>query len=159
MSYSLDINSFINAFEQMANRRGLLEEVLSDNGTNFVGGQREIQEIFTGDDQERIGQHFDKVKWNFIPPGAPHFGGVHETMIKSTKRAIFAILSAADITDEELQTALCGAENLLNSRPLTTPSADLKDDLPITPNHFLVGRVEEFAVDGTDQPSSPQQRW
>ena len=36
------------------------------------------------------------------------FGGVHETMIKSAKRAIYAILGTADVTDEELITVLQG---------------------------------------------------
>ena len=59
------------------------------------------------------------VKWYFNPPLAPHFGGVHESMMKSAKRAINAILGNADITDEELMTAIIGAEGLINSRPLT----------------------------------------
>ena len=42
----------------------------------------------------------------------PHFGGVHETMIKAAKRAIQGILSKADITGEELSRAFTGAEDL-----------------------------------------------
>ena len=38
-------------------------------------------------------------------------------MIKSAKKAIFAILQNADINDE-LLTAFIGAESLINSRPL-----------------------------------------
>ena len=49
----------------------------------------------------------------------PHFGGIHESMIKSAKRAIKAILSHADVTDEELLSAFVGAEGLINSRSLT----------------------------------------
>ena len=130
MAYSLDTNSFLNAFQRMCNRRGVPNEVLSDNGTNFVGGQRELQEIMNS--QETLQERHQQVRWQFIPPGAPHFGGVHETMIKAAKKAIQAILGDADVTDEELQTAFCGAESLLNSRPLTIPSADIRDDLPIT---------------------------
>ena len=75
-------------------------------------------------------------------------------MIKSSKRAIYAILGNADITDEELMTAFAGAEGLINSRPLTYQSASPLDDVPLTPNHFLHGQVGgEFApesVDSTD---------
>ena len=39
-------------------------------------------------------------------------------MIKSAKKAIKAILSTADVTDEELQSAFIGAEALINSRHL-----------------------------------------
>ena len=77
----------------------------------------------------------------FYPPLAPHFGGAHESMVKSAKKAIKAILGQADINDEELMTAIIGAEGLINSRPLTYQSANHKDDVPLTPNHFLHGQI------------------
>ena len=72
-------------------------------------------------------------------------------MIKSAKKAIKSILSDCDITDEELHTAMCGAEHLLNSRPLTYVSADANDVCPLTPNHFIVGRMGgSFAAEVCD---------
>ena len=62
-------------------------------------------------------------------------------MIKSAKRAIYAILNEADVNDEELQTVFTGAESLLNSRPLTTVSGDVNDEPVLTPNHFLIGQM------------------
>ena len=63
--------------------------------------------------------------------------------------------------DEELQTVLAEVEGLLNSRPLTYPSSDPRDDSPLTPNHFLVGQMG-----GTLAPeipegelASPRRRW
>ena len=32
------------------------------------------------------------VEWFFNPPLAPHFGGIHEVMIKATKKALRAML-------------------------------------------------------------------
>ena len=61
-------------------------------------------------------------------------------MVKSAKKAIKAILGQADINDEELMTAIVGAEGLINSRPLTYQSANHADDVPLTPNHFLHAR-------------------
>ena len=91
------------------------------------------------------------VKWTFNPPLAPHFGGVHESMIKSAKRAINAVLQNADVNDEELHSAFVGVEDLLNSRPLTYQSSHPADILPLTPNHFLHGRVGgEFAAETVD---------
>ena len=88
---------------------------------------------------------------HFNPPLGPHFGGVHETMIRGAKRAIYSILSKVDITDEELSTASTGAEDLINSRPLTYQTADIKDDIPLIPNHFLYGFAgREFAPDSVD---------
>ena len=67
---------------------------------------------------------------------APHFGGIHESMIKSAKRAIKAILGKADVTDEELMTDI-----IINSRPLTYQTADPLDDVPLTPYQFLHGQI------------------
>ena len=121
MSYSLDTDSFINALTRMVARRGTPAYMLSDNGTNFVGAERELRELVEAFDQEKIinkVEKYYKIEWKFNPPSAPHFGGVFEALIKSAKKAILAILGNADITDEELHTAICGAERLLNSRPI-----------------------------------------
>ena len=82
-------------------------------------------------------------------------------MIKGAKRAIYAILSNADITDEELMTAFTGAEALLNSRPLTYQSANPEDDVPLTPNHFLFGQVRgQFAPESVDETTlNAKKRW
>ena len=39
--------------------------------------------------------------------------------MKAAKRAMYAILGKADVNDEELKTAIIGAEALLNLRTLT----------------------------------------
>jgi len=83
----------------MANPRGLPEEMISENGTNFIGAVRELKELVEQLDQNKIEKLAANkgIKWSFNPPGAPHFGGVHETMIKSAKRATYAILGTADV--------------------------------------------------------------
>ena len=163
MAYALDTDSFLNAFYRMVSRRGLPEEMLSDNGTNFVGGHNELKDLVKQLDKDKIQDSTANrgVKWYFNPPAAPHFSGVHEVMIKAAKRAIYSILGNADITDEELQSAIIGAEGLINSRPLTYQSANEKDIVPLTPNHFLHGQVGgQFAPDSVDiEPFNPWKRW
>ena len=51
--------------------------------------------------------------------------------MKAAKKAIYAVLSSSDVTDEELITVVTGAESLLNSRPLTYLSANIKNDVPV----------------------------
>ena len=112
LSYSLDTDSFINAFTWMTSRRGTPTYVISDNGTNFVGAECELLELVEAHDSDRITQETSKyhpIEWKFNPPSAPHFGGVFEALIKSAKKAIKAILGDADVTDEELHLAI-GAE-------------------------------------------------
>ena len=101
-----------------------------------------------------------KVKWSFNPPAAPHFGGPFEIMVKAAKRALYAILGSSDVTDEELMTAMVGAESLINSRPLTTVSTDPKDATPLTPNHFVIGQLGgELAPEIDGATMHLRQRW
>jgi Integrase zinc binding domain len=100
VAYGLDTDSFLNAFYRMTCRRGTPLEVMSDNGTNFVGAANELRDLLDAMEKQKIRKYgADRaIKWHFIPPHAPHFGGVHESMIKSAKRAIYAILGNADVT-------------------------------------------------------------
>ena len=158
-------DSFINAFSRMVARRGTPKYVLSDNGTNFVGAERELRELVEALDQKKIASKTTReydIEWKINPPSAPHFGGVFEAMIKSAKKSMRAILGNADVTDEELQTAICGAERLLNSRPITFVSADPEDVSPLTPSHFLTGELGgKFAPEAADQEEifNPRKRW
>ena len=105
--------------------------------------EKELKELWSKINHKKIQSCFanHRIIWFFIPPLAAHFGGVHEAMIKSAKIALRAKLQSADITDEELQSVFIGAEALFNSRPLIHKSADPTDDVPLTPNHFLVGQL------------------
>ena len=82
-------------------------------------------------------------------------------MIKAAKRAVNALLGNADVTGEELTTAFTGTEALLNSRPLTYQSANPEDDIPLTPNHFLIGQIGgQFAPESVDETNySLKKRW
>ena len=45
MAFGLDTDSFLRAFGRMCNRRGVPEEMISDNGINFVGANQELREL------------------------------------------------------------------------------------------------------------------
>ena len=163
MAYGLETDSFINAFVRMTARRGTPRYVVSDNGTNFVGAERELRQLVDDFNRDRIVKETNKqyrIEWKFNPPAAPHFGGVFEAMIKAAKRALRSILGNADVTDEELHTAICGAESLLNSRPITYVSADVNDLTPLTPNPFLCQLRGRFAPEAlNDTAINPRKRW
>ena len=163
VAFGLDTNSFLNAFTRFTSRRGVPKETVSDCGTNFVGAVNELKELTSELDQDKIQQSTANrgVTWRFNPPGAPHFGGIHEAMIKSAKKAIYGVIGTSDVTDEELITAVTGVESLLNARPLTYQSANPQDIVPLTPNHFLHGQLGgQFAPETVDTTEfSPRKRW
>lgn len=119
------------------------KEVICDCRTNFVGAVNKFKELVSKLDQDKIQQitAHRGVKWNFNPPGAPRFGGIHEAMIKSAKRSICGVIGTSNVTVEELITAVTGVERLFNSRPLTYHSANPQDIVPPTPNQSCSDRL------------------
>ena len=163
VAHSLDTDGFLNCLTRFTARRGVPKIVWSDNGTNFVGADREIKELLAELDKGKI-QRFtvsDGIEWHFNPPSAPHFNGVHEILVKAAKRAMKVVMGAAELNDEEFLTALISVEGLLNDRPITYQSSDASDLSPLTPNNFLFGmagsQVAAKAADGTG--FSLRKRW
>ena len=162
---SLDTDGFLMAFTRFSKRRGTPTLVVSDNGSNFVAAERELREALDNFDQRKIASQLavEHVKWMFNPPKSPHFGGVVESMVKCVKRALWNVLHQASLSDEELMTALVHAEWLVNSRPLTTISSDPADPSPLTPAHFLIGRMAgvtalEASMEELER-AHPRRRW
>ncbi|XP_076660488.1 uncharacterized protein LOC143363841, partial [Halictus rubicundus] len=135
-------SAFLNAYTRFCSRRGLPERMYSDNGTTFVGANRELVSAYRAalrdpDFQNRTAS--DGVAWHFIPPSAPHFGGLWEAGVKSVKHHLRRVLGDRTLTFEEFTTLLCAIEACLNSRPIAPLSDTLDDYEPLTPGHFLIG--------------------
>ncbi|XP_053392355.1 uncharacterized protein LOC128555028 [Mercenaria mercenaria] len=153
MAFGLDTDSFLNAFYRISSRRGLPEKVYSDNGTNFIEAYKELLELYNQMDKQKIIEkgNSHRVKWHFNPPQAPHFGKLHESMVKSAKRAIYAVLKSADVTDKDLLTAITGTEGQINSRPISYQKSNQKDGTVLTPNHVIHGQKGgQFAPEAVD---------
>lgn len=114
----------------------------SDNGGNFVAGEKELRDAVNGWNQEAIHASLLKsnVKWIFNPPAGSHFGGVWERCIRTVRKVLNALLKQQTLDDEGLQTLLCEVESIVNGRPITKVSDDPKDLQALTPSHLLLLR-------------------
>ena len=117
----------------------------SDQGTNFVGAKKELEEALGELDHDKIGRELlrnncDWFTFKMNVPSASHMGGVWERQIRSVRNVLSVLLdnNGTQLDDESLSTFMCEAEAVINSRPLTVDGLRDPDSLsPLTPNHLL----------------------
>ena len=138
----LSTGSFLAALKRFLARRGPVQHMYSDRGTNFQGAKSYLRDLYNFLNKEyrpRFEEELseNRIEWTMICPNSPHFGGSWESMIKVIKTHLFKVIGHQLLSYEELNTVLVQIECLLNSRPLTVLSPDPAEPLSLTPSHFL----------------------
>jgi len=80
--------AFTAALKRFIARRGLIDHLNIDNGSNFVGVNRELKAFFKSEEfLSHVHSYAAKtqVQWHFIPPNSPHFGGLFRRVRKIAK--------------------------------------------------------------------------
>ncbi|XP_071874181.1 uncharacterized protein [Bombus fervidus] len=162
----LTTDAFIAALRRLISRRGHCATILSDNGTNFVGANRELkdlQALFQSTKHKEEIQKFltdRKIQWRFNPLNSPHFGGLWEAAVKSFKRHLIRVVGTDVLTYEHFNTLVIEIEAILNSRPITPISSDPNDPPVITPGHFLIEALTTLDErDFKDAPPNQLSSW
>ncbi|XP_072395197.1 uncharacterized protein [Diabrotica undecimpunctata] len=144
----LSTEAFMAAIKRFIARRGKPCQMMSDNGTTFVGANNSLLEL--GKFLKTNGNKFpdmcakSDINWKFIPAHSPHFGGLWEAGVKSVKANLKRVMTDTKLDYERFVTLLTQIEGVLNSRPLSALSSNPSDLLPLTPAHFLIGRAMDF---------------
>ncbi|XP_058816773.1 uncharacterized protein LOC131680066 [Topomyia yanbarensis] len=164
---NLSTVAFLAALQRFVSRRGVPEEIYSDNGTNFVGAKNELRELYEMFKKQMTEQKIfefcqpNQIQWKTIPPNPPHFGGLWEAGVKSVKTVLRKICNPASLTIVEFSTLLCQIEAILNSRPLFAHSDDPHDQEVLTPGHLMIDRpltaIPEPTCEGI--PQNRLSRW
>ncbi|KAJ0169299.1 hypothetical protein K1T71_015183 [Dendrolimus kikuchii] len=105
----LTSKGFIAAFRRFIGRRGRCQDVYSDNGTNSVGADKDLREMFDRAKSklpEEISEllSLEGTTWHYIPPHAPNFGGLWEAGVRSAKLHLRKTIGESTLTFEELAT-------------------------------------------------------
>ncbi|XP_059045533.1 uncharacterized protein LOC131841266 [Achroia grisella] len=119
----LTTSAFLAALRRMAARRGVPRHSYSDQGTNFIGANRILQEEYN-----HLTEIFSKefmsevtnmgIEWHFNAPAWPSAGGLWERSVQTLKYHLKRVVGEQKLTFEEYSTVLSRLEACLNSRPL-----------------------------------------
>ena len=163
----LTTTAFLDAMKRFVGRRSLPKHIYSDNGSNFKGAKRDLEELYqwmeTTDMSNCLRSYFldNRTTWHTIPERAPHFGGLWESAVKSTKCHLKRVIGEQSLTYEEMNTVVIQIEACLNSRPLLEQHSHNTDGVqPITPAHLLIGKpLKAYPEAEVDHKITCRGRW
>ena len=139
--HNMETDSFILWLRRLVARRGNILMIRSDNGTNFVGADKQLHEECMKMNHPKISdflsQHNgDWIVWKRNPPHASNYGGVWERHIRMARKILSGMLKVHGeiLHKESFRTLFAEVENLINSRPLSVDNLSDPSSLkPISP--------------------------
>ena len=161
-------DGFLAALHCFIARRGCPETLTTDNGTNFIGAQRELKYLYDLLNAPKTRDAVDRyctaqsIKWSHTPARSPHFGGLWEAAVKSMKLLLNKVVGPYHLFIDELYSLTVNVESVLNSHPLTPHDSASDDGIEVlTPEHFLVGKAPKAvpAPDFSKRNISGLSRW
>ena len=146
--HSLSADSFLMAFDRFRSRRGQVDHLYSDNGTNFVSADKMLKQDVQKWNQLYVDKSLQKtgVAWHFNAPYASHSGGSWERLIRSVRKVLMALSPKKQFNDESLLSLFAEVELIINSRPLTPISFSEAIEKPLTPNDLLLLKPVSIAT-------------
>ncbi|KAH7721647.1 Pao retrotransposon peptidase family protein-like protein [Aphelenchoides avenae] len=168
---NLTTEQFFHAFKRFTARRSYPDEVLSDNGTNFLAARQMISTII----RRKRGQQPDaneqplhahsvepisspnNITWHTITDHAPWRGGTYERMIGLIKDCLTKTLGRSRPTVDHYQTLLAQAEYIVNTRPLTYIHNSEREFTLVRPIDFLIPTRHGHQLNSYLEPSIDSQ--
>ena len=150
LASDLTTMEFLQVLRRFFSYRGYPKVLISDNGSQMVGAERELRLMIEGWDNSKLKEYCaDRgMKWQFTTPDAPHQNGCSEAMVKTVKKALKKAIGEAVLTPFELYTCLLEEANLVNQRPIGRIPNDPDDGAYLCPNDILLGRATNTVPQG-----------
>jgi hypothetical protein len=138
----LSTDKFIVALRCVLALRGPIKTIFCDQGTNFIGAERELQLALKEFNVDKASRYLAECQceFRFNTPCASHHGGVWERQIKTVRNVLRATLelSKGRLDDSSLRALFYEAAYIVNSRPLSPKNLnDPLEENPLTPNSLL----------------------
>ncbi|XP_068735751.1 uncharacterized protein [Montipora capricornis] len=162
MAVDLTTMEFLQVLRRFLAIRGRPAVILSDNGSQFVGAEKELRQMVSDINEEEVKEFCGEkgMQWKFITPGAPHQNGCAEALVKTCKSALKKAVGSLVLTPLELYTILLEVANLVNQRPIGRIPNYPDDGSYICPNDILLGRASSEIPQGPfKETNNPCHRW
>lgn len=151
--HSMSSESCLMALENLINTKGAPKRIISDNGSNFVGGNNKLTEKTDEWNQKLLDKNIisEAIEWDFNPAKASSMNGSIERLIGMVKKVLHKMHDSLDKrlivpNDETFTCMIKEVEGLINNRPLSMIPLEGTTDKYLTPNHFIMLRSNFQAV-------------
>ena len=142
---SMETDSFTQVLRRLIGRRGNIQTIRFDNGSNFVGAEKQLLKAFKDIQHNKIkfflqNNCSDWLVWHRNPSAASHIVGTWERQIRSTTKILAALIKThgRSLGDEALRTLRVEVETVVNSRSLTVDTiSDADSQIPISLSNIL----------------------
>ena len=136
---SMDVGDLVLALERFFSFRGIPNHFESDNGSNFVRYNKELQFALKSKQMQSL---FDtsKISWNFYTAKTPHMGGFIEKLNDLFKRVLRKTFGKTKLNFEQFRSSISYTMAVLNDRPLSfVYTKNNSEGLPLTPSMLTHG--------------------
>ena len=145
MTKSMDTVLFILALRRFIARHDNIRSIRCDNGSNFIGAEKELKKCMNEVENKRIGDFLlrkraDCIVWKKNPSMASHMGGVWATQIRSATTILSSLIRthSVSLNEESLGTLFAEVEAIVNSRPIVVETInDVNSEVTMSPSHIL----------------------
>ena len=152
----LSTDSFLLALRKFISRRGYVKVMRSDNGTNFVGANNELNLCIKQLDQINLHKfsNHQNPEWIFNPPASPWMGRLRESLVKSVKNRIKSNCKRYHIYRQK-------PPNISLRSGISFKWTSLNLDQLLTPKHSLIGEASSNQSPGNfgEREKSLRRKW
>ena len=139
----LSTDTFMRSFRRFVSRRGLPSVIYSDNAKTYKSGEKGVLQCCEMLNRPQFQEYMSEklIKWKYICPLSPWWGGYWERLMRTIKIPLKKVLGKSFLNMDELYTVLTEIEAMVNSRPICAVNDDPDDASYLTPANFLIGRT------------------